>query len=170
MLKKAMLKALNEQINAELYSSYLYLSMSAYCHGRELVGMAHWFRIQAQEELVHAAKLFDYVNDRDGTVALTAIAGPPIDWKSPLAAFEDAYAHEQKVTERINNLAELGLKQGDHTTHTFVQWFVNEQIEEEATVRQIIGQLRLMGDSGAGIYMLDKELSTRVFTAPVAAA
>ena len=169
MLKKSMLKALNEQINAEIYSAYLYFSMSAYCQSKDLVGAASWFRVQAQEELFHASKFFDYIQDRDGLVTLTEIAGPPTTWKSALAAFEQALEHEQLVTARINKLVDLALKESDHTTNTFVQWFVNEQIEEEASVRQVIGQLRLVGD-GSGMYLVDRELGTRTFTMPAPAA
>jgi len=170
MLKKSVQNALNDQINAELYSSYLYLSMSAYCQTKDLAGTASWFRVQAQEELLHAGKFFDYVHDRDGRVHLYQLAGPPTEWKSALEAFQDALAHEQKITARFSKLVDLASKEGDHTTVTFLQWFVNEQIEEEATARQVIGQLRLIGDSGSGLYLLDKELGTRVFVMPAATA
>jgi len=169
MLKKNMQKAINEQINAELYSAYLYLAMAGWCESKDLTGMANWMRVQAQEELFHASRFFDYINDRDGQVLLTAIEGPPNEWKSALNAFEQVLAHEQKVTARINKLVELAAKDSDHTTHTYLQWFVNEQIEEEANARKIIGQLRLMGESGSGLYLLDKELATRVFTMPAVA-
>jgi ferritin len=170
MLKKPLQKALNEQLNAELYSSYLYLSMSAFCAAKDLVGMASWFRVQAQEELVHAGKFFDYLHDRDGRVILTPIAGPPTEWASPLVAFEETLTHEQHVTSRIHKLVDLATKDSDHATVTFLQWFVNEQIEEESTARQVCGQLRIMGDSGSGLYMLDRELGTRVFVMPPANA
>ena len=167
MLKKTMIKALNEQINAELYSAYLYLSMSGWCQTKDLSGMANWMKVQAQEELFHASRFFDYINDRDGEVLLTAIDGPPTQWKSALEMFQEVLGHEQKVTARINKLVELAAKESDHTTHTYLQWFVGEQIEEEANARKIIGQLRLMGESGSGLYLLDKELAARVFTMPV---
>jgi ferritin len=166
LLKKPMLKALNEQINAEAFSSYLYLSMSAYCQANDLVGMASWFRVQALEELIHVGKFFDYILDRDGAVNLTQIAGPETSWESPLVAFEQALEHEQKITARIHKLVELASKEQDHTTHTFLQWFVNEQIEEESSVRQIVGQLRLVGKEGGGLYMVDRELGTRTFVMP----
>jgi ferritin len=168
MLKKSMLKALNEQINAEVYSSYLYLSMAGYCETRDLAGMGNWFKVQAQEELVHSVKFFNYIIDRDGLVSLTAIAGPPTTWESPLECFKNALEHEQGVTARINKLVDLATKEGDNTTVTFLQWFVNEQIEEEATVRKLIGQLKLMGESGPGLFMLDRELATRTFVMPPA--
>lgn len=168
-MNQNMQKALNEQINAELYSAYLYLAMAGWCESRDLTGMANWMKVQAQEEIFHASRLFDYINDRDGQVVLTAIEGPPSQWESPQAAFEHVLAHEKEVTGRINRLVELAAREGDHTTHTFLQWFVNEQIEEEATARKIIGQLRLIGDQGSGLYLLDKELATRVFTPPAVA-
>jgi ferritin len=170
MLKKAMQRALNEQINAELYSSYLYLAMSAWCHAHDLNGMGGWFRVQAQEELIHVGKFFTYVLDRDGSIELAKIDAPPVEWKSALAAFEGALEHEQKVTTRVNKLVDLARKDGDHSTDTFLQWFVNEQIEEEATARQIVGQLRLIGENGSGLYLLDKELGARVFVYPAPGA
>ncbi len=168
MLKKAMQKALNEQINAELYSSYLYLAMSAWCHTKDMPGMASWFKVQAQEELIHAGKFFDYINDRDGQVTLGAIDAASGEWRSPKEVFQATVEHEEKVTARILKLVELATKEGDHTTWTFLQWFVNEQIEEEASARQLLGQLRLIGDNGSGLYVLDKELAARVFTLPPA--
>lgn len=170
MLKNEMLKALNDQINAELYSAYLYLSMSGYCANKDLAGMANWFRVQAQEEMLHASKFFDYILDRDGQVTLGQIAAPPATFKSALEAFELSLKHEQSVTARIHKLVELSTKKGDHTTTTFLQWFVTEQIEEEASVRQVIGQLRLVSDSGSGMFLVDRELATRVFTPPAATA
>lgn len=167
-LKKPLQKALNEQLNFELYSSYLYLSMAGWCLSKDLVGMGNWFRVQTQEELVHVGKFFDYINDRDGRVQLGALDAPPGDWPSPLAAFEQAYEHEQKVTTRIHKLLQQAEKEGDQSTATFLQWFVTEQIEEEASVRQICGQLRLVGESGGGLYMLDKELAARTFVLPPA--
>lgn len=167
-MKKSMQKAINDQINAELYSSYLYLSMSAWCFSRDLNGMGSWFKVQAQEELIHVGKFFGYVLDRDGKVELQKIDGPPTEWSGPLAAFEGALEHERKITAKINKLVDLAAKEGDHTTHTFLQWFVNEQIEEEATAKQIVGQLRLIGDNTSGLYLLDKELGTRVFALPPA--
>jgi ferritin len=167
MLKKSMQKAINDQINAEIYSSYLYLSMAGHCQANDLNGMANWFRVQAQEELVHVMKFFSYVTDKGGRALLEAVAKPPGDWTSPQDLFQNVLAHEESVTARINKLLEQAAKENDHTTVTFLQWFVNEQIEEEASVRQIIGQLKLMGDSGQGIYLLDRELATRIFVMPV---
>lgn len=163
-------EALNKQINEELYSSYLYLSMSAYCQTKNLAGMANWFRVQAQEELIHVMKFFDYINDRGGLVKLQPVAGPQQEWTSFLKAFEDAYAHEQKITAMINELVDLSIKEKDRMTENFLQWFVSEQVEEEASVSEIVGQLRLIGNEGSGIFMVDRELAQRVFVPPTAAA
>jgi ferritin len=168
MLNATIEKALNEQLNWELYSAYIYYSMSAYCQSVDLTGMANWFKAQTQEEIFHASKFFDYINDRGGRVTLTAIEAPQVEWASPLAAFENALEHEQGVTARINNLVELSVKEKDRTTESFLQWFVTEQIEEEASVSEIIGQLKIIGSSGSGLFMVDRELSTRVFTMPPA--
>ncbi|MFH1132707.1 MAG: ferritin [Pseudomonadota bacterium] len=168
MLKENVQKTLNEQINAELYSAYLYFSMSAHFQTKDLKGMANWFRVQAQEELFHATKLFDYVNDRGGRVTLTQVAGPPVEWDSPVTAFEEAFKHEQKVTSLINNLVELADKEKDRLTENFLQWFVAEQVEEEANVSEIVGQLKLVGTSGSGLFMIDRELAQRVFVMPTA--
>jgi ferritin len=169
MLSEKMEKALNGQLNFELYSSYIYYAMSAYCQSLDLVGMASWFKVQVQEELFHASKFFDYVCDRGGRVQLEQIKAPPVEWDSPLSAFANALKHEQEVTRRISELVDLAREERDRSTDSFLQWFVNEQIEEEASARKIIGQLRLMGASGSGIYLLDKELATRVFTMPTVA-
>lgn len=169
MLNPKIEKALNDQVNAEMYSSYLYLSMSAYMSGINLMGGANWFRIQAQEELVHTLKFYDYILERGGKVALGAVDGPETEWDSPLAAFEAAYAHEQKVTALINGLVDLAIKESDHATNNFLQWFVAEQVEEEASADAVVQQLRLVGNNGGGIFMIDRELGTRVFTPPATA-
>lgn len=168
MMKENMQKALNEQLNAELYSAYLYFSMEAYCQSRNLTGMAHWFRIQAQEELFHVTKFFDYINDREGRVILAPVEGPPKEWGSPLAAFEKGLEHERIVTSRIENLINLANKENDHTTHNFLQWFVSEQVEEEANFTEIVGQLKIIGNSGSGLFMVDRELGQRIFVMPTA--
>ncbi|MBI4833177.1 MAG: ferritin [Candidatus Lindowbacteria bacterium] len=168
MLSEKMQEALNAQTNAEFYSSYLYLSMSAYFHSINLSGFANWMRVQAQEELVHAVKFYDFVNGRNGRVVLGEVEGPPCKWKSPLAAFEHALEHEQKVTGRINSLVNLAIEERDHATNTFLQWFVNEQVEEEASANDVVQKLKLVGDGG-GLFMLDRELALRVFTPPAQA-
>ena len=165
MLGKKMQDALNKQINAETYSAYLYLSMAAYFDSESLAGMANWMRVQAQEELGHANKFYDFINDRDGRVILTEIAGPKTEWNSPLEVFEDALLHEQKVTGLIGDLSTLAIEEKDHAAYTFLEWFVTEQVEEENSVRTIVDQLKLVGDAGVGKFMIDKELAARVIPA-----
>ena len=167
MLSERMLNALNRQVNAELYSSYLYLSMAAYFESINLKGFANWMRVQAQEELTHAMRFFDYINERGGVVKLAAIEQPPTEWKSPLDVFEATYKHEVKVTGMINSLVNLAMKEKDHATYNMLQWFVAEQVEEEASADEIRQQLKLIGKDGRGILMLDRELGQRVFTPPV---
>ncbi len=159
-------KAINDQINAELYSAYLYLAMSAYFHSTNLSGFANWVRVQALEEETHAGRFFDYVNERGGRVILGEIEKPPVEWKSPLDAFEAIYAHEQKVTGLINDLVDLALKEKDHATYNMLQWFVSEQVEEESSADEIVQKLKLIGSEGSGLFMIDQELAQRVFTMP----
>ncbi len=168
MISKKMQDAINEQANAEFYSAYLYLSMAAYFESANLAGFANWMRIQTQEETAHAMKLFDYVIERGGRVTLKAIEGPPTEWDSPLAAFEATYAHEQKVTGLINGLADLAESEKDHATRGMLQWFVDEQVEEEASAGAAVQQLKLVEKAPGGMYMLDKELGQRIFTPPAA--
>ncbi|MGD2248054.1 MAG: ferritin [Candidatus Methanofastidiosia archaeon] len=161
MIEKKMEKAINEQINAELYSSYLYLSMSAYFSSINLNGFSTWMRTQAQEELVHAMKFYDYVIERGGSVTLSEIEAPPTEWDSPLDVFQYTYQHEQKVTGLINGLVDVAASLKDHATTVFLQWFVEEQVEEEASASEIVETLQLMGDAKQGLFMLDKEMSQR---------
>lgn len=170
MLKETVEKALNDQINAELYSSYIYLAMSAYFESIDLKGFANWMRVQAQEELVHVAKFFDFVNERSGKVTLQPVEGPPSEWASPLDAFEGAYKHECYITERINKLVDLARDESDHATYNFLQWFVGEQVEEEASADEIVQQLKLVGGQGHGLFMIDRELAQRTFVIPPAGA
>jgi len=156
-----MQEALNKHINAELYSSYLYLSMSAYSQSVNLAGFAHWMRVQAREELSHAMKFYDHVLERGGTVALQPVEAPPPRWDSPLAVFEEAYRHEQKVTGLINQLVDDAVQTRDHATNNFLQWFVSEQVEEEASAEAIVQKLRLVGDAPGGLFVLDHELGGR---------
>ena len=158
--------AFNEQINWELYSAYLYLSMSAYFLSINLNGFANWMRIQALEEVTHAMKFFDFINERSGRVTLLETKAPPKEWESPLAAFEDAYEHECFVSSRINDLVNLSLDQKDHASNNFLQWFVSEQVEEEASVDEMAQKLKIIGGDGGGLFMLDQELAQRVFTPP----
>lgn len=161
-------KALNEQINAELFSAYLYLSMSSWFDSKGLRGFANWERIQAMEERDHATKIFDYVLTRGGRAIMTKIDAPKTEWKDPKDAFETQLAHELKVTSLINNLVNLSISEKDHATMNFLQWFVNEQVEEEDNARTILDQLSMISmEKGVGLlYMLDKELATRVYTPP----
>jgi ferritin len=166
MLQSKIEKALNMQINAELWSAYLYLSMSAYFESISLSGFANWMRVQAQEEVTHAMKLYDYIVDRGGRVTVTGIDAPPTKWKSPLHAFEETYKHEQKVTGLINDLVDLAKSENDHATLNMLQWFVDEQVEEEASADEIVQKLKLVGKEGSGLFMIDRELGQRMFTPP----
>jgi len=166
MLSKKMQDALNKQTNAELYSAYLYASMSAYFESVNLRGFANWMRVQTQEEVMHAYKFYNYINERGGRVALQAIEAPPQEWDSPLAAFEAVRVHEQKVTGLINDLVNLAISEGDHATNNFLQWFVSEQIEEEASAHDVVQKLNLVGEESSGLFMLDREMGLRIFTPP----
>jgi len=168
MINKKVEDALNGQLNAEYYSSYLYLSMAAYFESIDLPGFANWMRIQTQEEMFHALKFYDYIIERGGRVTLQLIQAPPTEWKSPLDVFEATLEHERKVTGLINDLVYLARDEKDNAAEIFLQWFVSEQVEEEDNVGKILGQLKLVKGSPEAIYMLDKELSQRVFTSPTA--
>jgi ferritin len=161
MISKVMEDAINAQITRELYSANLYLAMAAYYHSRNLNGFANWMRIQASEEMQHAMKFFDYLLERDGKVALGTIDAPPTEWESTLDAFEKALEHERYITKNINDLADLAFDQRDHATSNMLQWFVNEQVEEEATTGEIVDRLKLAGDSKSPLFMLDSELKSR---------
>ena len=166
MISKNMEEALNEQVNAELYSSYLYLSMESFFKSQNLNGFANWMRIQTQEEIMHSMKIYDFINERGGRVLLKAIEGPPTEWDSSLAVFKAIYEHEQKVTGMVNNLVDLAIKEKDHATNSFLQWFDNEQVEEESTADEIVQQLKMVENAPGGIFMFDRELGQRVFTPP----
>ena len=161
MLSEKMQEAINGQLNAELYSSYLYLSMNAYFKSINLDGFANWMHYQAQEELTHAMKFYDFINQRGGRVNLLQIEAPPTQWNSPLAVFEATLEHEQKVTGLINELVELALTEHDHASNIFLQWFVSEQVEEEESVTGVLEQLKLMGEAKGGLFMIDRELAKR---------
>lgn len=160
-LSKKMSAALNDQINMELASAYIYLSMSAYCAEANLRGAASWLRIQWEEELAHATKLLDYVGERGGSVTLKAIAQPASKFDSLLDVFEQVLAHEQKVTAAIHKLYDLAVAEKDYASQAFLQWYVNEQVEEENSPAEIISMLRLAGDSGAALLMIDRRLAER---------
>ena len=162
MISPKIQEALNKQLNAEFFSSYFYLSMSAYFDAKDLQGFAKWFRLQADEEYAHAMKIFDYIYQIGGEVKLDKIDGPKTDWDSFLKVFQDTFEHEQKVTKSINDLLELAYKEKDHATINFLQWFVSEQVEEEATSQQNVKKMEMIGESKSGLFMLDKELGSRV--------
>lgn len=160
-LSKKMQEALNEQINLELYSSYVYLSMAAYFEDCSLEGFARWMGEQAKEETGHAMKIYGYINARQGRVTLKAIDAPPAEWESPMAAFQDALEHEKRVTKSICDLVEKAKAENDPATGIFLQWFVSEQVEEEATVSSIVDKMALTADFKGGIFMMNKELGSR---------
>ena len=161
MMSKAMNDAINKQINAEIYSSYLYLAMAAYFESKTLPGFGAWMKVQANEEMGHAMKFYAYVNERAGRVVFDAIPKPPTNWKSTLAVFETVCEHEAKVTNLIYDLAGLAEKGKDRATEVFLQWFISEQVEEEANAKQITDTLTMIGESNNGLLMLDHRLGKR---------
>ena len=160
-------KALNEQINKEFWSSYLYLSMANYLADQGFAGASNWMRVQFEEEQFHASRMIDYVNERNGRVILKPIKEVPATWDSLLAVFKSALEHEESITASINACMDIAMEARDHAAAHFLQWFVNEQVEEEANVTTIVDNLLMVGETGNGVYMIDKELATRVFVAPV---
>jgi ferritin len=165
MINQKVNEALNGQLNAELYSSYLYLSMSAYFQSINLYGFASWMRVQAGEELVHAMKFYDYVA-QNGKVALAPVAAPQTSWSSPLAAFENVYNHELKVTGLIHALANLATAENDQANRSFLQWYIDEQVEEEESSGGVLQKVRSAGSDKAAMAALDRELSQRAFKFP----
>lgn len=162
MISEKIQSALNEQLKEEFFSSYLYLSMAAYFEEKNLKGFAHWFRIQSQEENMHGIKFFNFIVQKGGKVSLKQIDAPKIDWNSILEVFTDSLKHEQKITGLINKLTELSMNEKDYATHTFLQWFITEQVEEEANVHELIQKLEMIGDNKSGLFLLDNELGSRV--------
>ncbi|MGD9675068.1 MAG: ferritin [Candidatus Bipolaricaulia bacterium] len=161
MITKPVEKALGEQIRYEMDSGYLYLAMAADFHAKSFDGMAQWMRVQAQEELEHAMRFFDHIHQRGGRVSLEALAKPKSEWASPLEAFQAAYEHERKITGRIDALVEIARRENDNAALLMLQWFVGEQVEEEASVQTIVDRLSRIGESGHGLVMLDRELGAR---------
>jgi len=161
MMSKTMQGALNQQMTHEFYSSYLYLSMSAYCDAANLPGLARWMRAQAQEEIRHAMKIFDHVLDRGGRIELHQLERPPADFGSPRDVFEQAHKHEQQVTASINKVYGLAVDERDFASTVFLDWFVREQVEEEKTSGLLAEQLRMVGEDRPGLLMLDRELGQR---------
>lgn len=166
MLSPTMEAALNQQINEEMYSAYIYLSMANYFEATGLRGFASWMRVQSQEESAHADRFVNYVNDRGGRVILRAIAEPPSDWDSPVAAFENVAKHEAFITDCINKLSTQAAEEKDHATHNFLEWFVGEQVEEEANANDSLGRLKLADGAPGAMLFLDQEFGARTFTPP----
>lgn len=166
MMSQKLQDAFNEQINRELFSEYLYLSMAAYCYTQDLDGFANYFMVQTQEEHFHAMKMFNFVTECGGRIMLKPIAGPEVDFKSILEIYEKTLEHENFITKSINDLMSLAIGENDHASASFLKWFVDEQVEEEATVSKILGKLKLIKGEGQGMLMLDTELAARVFTPP----
>ncbi len=167
MLNEKLENAFNDQINAEFYSEYFYLSMFAYFERMNLQGFKNWMNVQMQEEHAHAMGLFNYVHERGGKVVLKPIEQPKTDWNSPLEVFEDILKHEQLVTSKINALTDVADEVKDRAAVSFLDWYIKEQVEEEANVSNVLKTLKLICDDKQCIYMLDKELATRTFVAPV---
>ena len=166
-MTERMEEALNKQLNAELYSAYMYFSMTAWFEAMNLDGFASWMKAQALEEVEHAMKFYNFINERGGRVRLMPIEGPPTDWDSPVDVFEAAYKHEQYVTSLINDLVNLALEEKDHATQIFLQWFVTEQVEEEASFSSILEKLRMVGESPGPLFMMDRELGQRQVNLPI---
>jgi ferritin len=161
MLSPKMQDAFNKQMNAEMYSSYLYLAMAAWFENAYLPGFAQWMHAQAKEEWAHAMKFYGHINDRGGRMLLTPIAGPPTDWATTLAVFEDVAKHEAKVTGLIHDLAALAAAEKDPAAAVFLQWFVSEQVEEEASVDAVLAQLKMIGESKSSLLMIDHHMGKR---------
>lgn len=166
MISDKMQEALNKQVNAEFYSAYMYLAMSAYCNNMGLPGFAHWMRMQYEEESLHVTKMYDYILDQGGTIHLETIEEPPKEYGTPLEVFETTLEHEQFVTGLIHKLMDLAVEERDYATQTFLQWYVTEQVEEESNVNDIVAPLRMVGEDKGGLMMIDQQLTIRV--APVA--
>lgn len=161
MISEKMRSALNKQINAEFYASYLYLAMSAHFEDTNMNGFAHWMSMQSQEEYGHAMKIFNYLNEVGAKVELDSIEKPVGEWKEPVDAFKAALEHEKKVTKMINDLADLAVEEKDHATNIFLHWFVTEQVEEVASVEEIVNKFELIGDNKGALFMFDRELGSR---------
>jgi ferritin len=162
-LNKNVEKILNEQINAEFWSAYFYLSMSTYLNANGMSGFSNWMKVQFEEETSHAMKMLDFINERGGRVILKPITEVPSEWDNILNIFEETLKHEEIVTGLINECVNVAIEEKDHATVNFLQWFVDEQVEEEAGVTEIIDQLKMIGCQGNGLYMMDKEFKSRVF-------
>ncbi len=160
-LSKSIQDAINTQINEELYSSYLYLAMAAHFDAENLSGFAHWMKVQAEEERSHAMKFYSYIYDRGGNVVFKGIAQPPAKFKSPIDVFKQVLEHELKITKSITKLYEMAVKEKDYASQILLQWFINEQVEEEKNDTEIINQLEMLGDSPVSLMMMDRRLAER---------
>ncbi|MFR1707314.1 MAG: ferritin [Clostridium sp.] len=169
MLSENLLKGLNDQVNFEFYSSYIYLAMAAYAESIDLSGFANFFRVQAQEELFHAMKLYDYIFQKNGIVQLDQIEKPENSYNSIVDVFQKGYSHEQLVTSRIYHLADIASDEREHSTMSLLRWFIDEQVEEENTFNTLLKKVKRIENNPAALYMLDEELATRVFTPPTTA-
>lgn len=169
MISEKLQQELIRQLNREYHSAYIYLGMSVYCSKEGFNGASSWFLIQYQEEVAHGMKLFKYLEDQDVDIVLPDIKGVLVEYKSFLDAFEKTLKHEQSMTKNLNILSDMAMKEKDHATYNLLQWYVTEQVEEEATVKEIIDNIKLIGDNGYGLYTIDKELGARVFVDPTTA-
>lgn len=167
MLSIKLQSELNNQMNNEFFSEFEYLSMAAYFHSMNLDGMANYFHVQAQEEHFHAMKIFQFILDKGGKVELQQIEKPDVEFVSPVAVFEKALSHEMKVTKSINDLMDVAIKENDHAVNSFLKWYVDEQVEEEASANKVLGKMQIIGGKGEGLLMLDQEFAARTFIAPV---
>lgn len=165
MINDRMLDALNKHITRESYSAYLYMSMCAWLGRQDLPGLSKWMRVQAQEESCHSLIFFNYVNEQGGKIVLGAVAAPPSDFKSPVEVFEKTLAHEREVSAAIHGLVDVAIKENDHATRQFLEWFVKEQVEEEATAQNMLAQLKRIGE-GSALFLFDKDAGTRAFAVP----
>jgi len=160
-ISEKMNEALNDQLNKELYSAYLYLSMAAWAESNNLNGFAHWFKVQAKEELGHAMKFYSFIFERGGKVFLKDVSKPKTDWSSPVEVFEDTLEHEKYITKSIHEILKLAREEGDYSTEVFLHWFIDEQVEEEDQARKILDTLRMIGDNKAALFAIDRELVKR---------
>jgi len=170
MINDKIVNSINKQVNEELYSAYLYLAMSAYFEEMGLKGFSSWMKVQVQEEIAHAMKFYNFLLDRGAKVKLASLKAPEANWENPLKAFEAALYHERFITGCINELANISFELKDHSTSSFLKWFIDEQVEEEATAGDIVAKLKFAGNDGGALLMLDKELGTRVFVNPLTQA
>jgi len=166
MISPKLEEALNVQMNSEFYSEFEYLSMAAYFHAMDLDGIANYFHVQADEERFHAMKIYSFINNKGGTIKLKSIKAPTVDFKSPIEVFERALEHEMLVTKSINDLMDGAIKENDHAVNSFLRWYVDEQVEEEALATKSLNRMKIFGGKGEGLLILDQEFASRTFTPP----